>query len=402
MTRSLWLNPAVGVAGDMLLGALLDLGAPLEVVLDQLGRLPVPGWDLEVSEVRRRGLRATRALVRADEGHHHRPWSGIDAMLAAAGLRPEVAAGARATFRRLAEAEAEVHGIEVDEVHFHEVGAVDAIVDIVGAWAARHALGVDRVVSAAVGLGAGTVGAEHGLLPAPAPATLKLLVGHPCRPVPVESETATPTGVALLVTMADSWGSMPAGVVLATGFGAGGRDPATHPNVVTAALSAVDEARPVDAVVVEANLDDVTPEVLGHVLQRALDLGADDAWIVPVVMKKSRPGHQLRILCSPALEAVVVAMVAAETGSLGARSTAVTKHVSPRRLDRVEVDGHQIAVKVGPHGAKAEHDDVVVAAAALGRPVRIVAAQALLRWSEQGGVVATDQAQGPQSSDDAS
>jgi pyridinium-3,5-bisthiocarboxylic acid mononucleotide nickel chelatase len=259
VTRTLWVNPAVGVAGDMLLGALFDLGAPVEAVRGQLDRLGLPGWELRVGEVRRRGLRAVRAEVLADEGHRHRPWTTIDGMLAGAGLAAEVERGARATFRRLAEAEATVHGIDVDEVHFHEVGAVDAIVDIVGVWAARHSLGVAEVVAAPVGLGAGTVRAEHGLLPAPAPATLLLLVGSPTRPVDSPTETATPTGVALLVTMADRWGSLPAGTVAATGFGAGGRDPDSHPNVLNAVLTEADTARRVESVVIETNLDDVTP-----------------------------------------------------------------------------------------------------------------------------------------------
>lgn len=377
MNATLWFNPAVGVAGDMLLGALLDVGAPQDAVRQQLERLSVAGWVLEVGEVRRRGLRATRALVRFEEGPHHRPWSTIDRLLADAGLEPAVEAGARATFRLLAEAEAAVHGIDVEEVHFHEVGAVDALVDIVGTWAARAALPVERVVSAPVGLGAGAVTAAHGVLPAPAPATLRLLTGHPTRPLDTPLETATPTGVALLVALVDGWGPLPAGRITHSGFGAGGRDPDTHPNLLGAVLTVDDGARRTDAVIVETNLDDVAPEVLGLVIDRALELGADDAWVAPITMKKSRPAHQLRVLCAPALEAAVVALVAAETGTLGLRTLPVTKHVLPRHFVTVEVAGRPIDVKVGPHGAKPEHDDVVSVATSLGRTVRSVAAEAM-------------------------
>jgi pyridinium-3,5-bisthiocarboxylic acid mononucleotide nickel chelatase len=380
MGTTLWFNPAVGVAGDMLLGALFDVGASEAAVRAQLDRLALPGWSLEVVPVKRRGLRGTRAEVRCDEHHHHRPWSTIDALLAAAGLAPRVEAGARATFLRLAEAEATVHDIAVDDVHFHEVGAIDAIVDIVGVWAAVDDLGVDEVVSAPIGLGAGSVSAAHGLLPAPAPATLLLLAGHPTASVDTPGETATPTGVALLTSIVDRWGPLPAGVVGPSGFGAGGRDPATHPNLVGAVLTRTDDTRRVDALIVETTLDDVTPEVLGFVLEQALEAGADDAWIVPVTMKKGRPGHQLRVLCSPALEAAVIDLVSRETGTLGLRSVPVVKHVHPRTWAEVDVDGHVVAVKIGPHGAKAEHEHVARAAGALGRSARDVAREALERW----------------------
>jgi uncharacterized protein (TIGR00299 family) protein len=376
----LWLNPAVGVAGDMLLAALLGVGAPEDRVRHQLERLGVEGWDLTVSSVHRRGLLATRAEVRCGEEHHHRPWSSIDRLLAGAGLAPRVEAGARAAFRRLGEVEAAIHGVPIDEVVFHEVGAVDALVDIVGVWAARDALGVARVVSAPVGLGSGTVGTAHGLLPAPAPATLALLAGHPTRPVDVDGETATPTGVALLVTLVDEWGPLPAGRPQAVGYGAGGRDPASYPNLVTAVVTRADRSARCDAVVVECNLDDATPEVLGHLVERALELGADDAWVGAVTMKKSRPGHQVRVLCAPALEAAVIELIASETGTLGLRSLPVIKHVLPRRTAFVDLHGHRIAIKVGPHGAKPEHADVVAAARSTGRPARIVAAEALARW----------------------
>ena len=403
---ALWVNPAVGVAGDMLLGALLDAGAGLDAVLGQLGALDLPGWELTTSPVTRHGLTATSVTVGHPAHDHHRSWSTIDAMLAADPLEPAVRDGARATFRELAHAEARVHGIDVDEVHFHEVGAVDAIVDVVGTWSAWWSLGSPRVTTGPVGLGTGTVGMAHGTVPVPAPATLELLVGRPTVPVDVGGETATPTGVALLVTLASSWGHLPAGTVRGVGRGAGSRDPGTHPNVVTVVLTdplpddAVEPAAAdlpgtrVGAVLVETNLDDPTPEVLAHVVSRALELGADDAWVLPATMKKGRPAHQLRVLCHPATTAAVRRLLAEETGTLGMREWSVTKHELPRTTHKVVVDGHTVRVKVGPFAAKPEFDDVVAAAAATGRPVRDVAQDALRLHAADDGRSGSDGAVG--------
>jgi uncharacterized protein (DUF111 family) len=234
----------------------------------------------------------------------------------------------------------------------------------------------------------------HGTVPVPAPATLELLTGHPSTPLVVDGrsvarETATPTGVALLTTIASAWGPLPAGTIEAVGRGAGTWDPPAHANVVTVVRYEPAEAQPdgsgdwpataVDAVVLETNVDDVTPEVLGHVISAALELGADDAWVLPVTMKKSRPGHQVRVLCRPALVPAVRHLLASETGTLGLREWSVTKHELDRSTTKVLVDGHSIAIKVGPYGAKPEHDDVVAAARALDRPLRDVAEEALAR-----------------------
>jgi uncharacterized protein (TIGR00299 family) protein len=389
---ALWINPAVGVAGDMLLAALIDAGADPDAVRSSLASLAVHGWSLEVAPISRRGLTATSVVVGAPDGDHHRSWSTIDRMLADAALPGPVRDGARATFEVLARAEARVHGIDPDDVHFHEVGAVDAIVDVVGTWAALHDLGDPAVTAAPVGLGVGTTAMAHGTVPVPAPATLELLEGHPTAPVvvdgrPVEHETATPTGVALLVTMATAWGPLPAGTIRGVGRGAGSWDPPGHANVVTVVrYDPAEEPDPpswpattVGATIVETNVDDVTPEVLGHVISRALELGADDAWVLPVTMKKSRPGHQVRVLCRPELAPAVRHLLASETGSLGLREWPVTKHELERTTTTVLVDGRTVAVKVGPFGAKPEHDDVVAAARALDRPARDVAEEALRR-----------------------
>ncbi|MBS1836325.1 MAG: nickel pincer cofactor biosynthesis protein LarC [Actinobacteria bacterium] len=389
----LWINPAVGVAGDMLLAALIDVGASLQVLRDLVGTVGLPDWSLDTTRGTRRGITATAVTVSAPDHDHHRSWSTIDAMLAAAALPDPVRDGARATFRRLAVAEASVHGIGIDDVHFHEVGAVDAIVDVVGAWSGWFDLGMPTVTSAPVGLGTGTAPMAHGTLPTPAPATLELLRGHPSAPVDTDGETATPTGVAILTTMAEAWGPMPAGTIAAIGRGAGTWDPPTHANVLTVVryepatgptdvdagidVAVLLDAVLVDAVLIETTVDDVTPEVLGHVIDRALALGADDAWILPATMKKHRPGHEVRVLCRADLLPSVRDLLTSETGTLGLRESPVRKHELVRRSEVVDVDGHPVRIKIGPFGAKPEHDDVVAAATALGRPLRDVAADAL-------------------------
>jgi uncharacterized protein (TIGR00299 family) protein len=379
-----WFNPAVGVAGDMVLGALVDLGASEDVVRDQLARLGLDGWTLSVSSTRRGGLTARSVEVGCAPDQPHRRWSDLDALLAGADLHPSVERGARRTFAVLAGAEAAVHGIDVDAVHFHEVGALDALVDVVGSWAALvDVAGEDPTVhTAPVGLGTGTAPMAHGRVPVPAPAVLELLRGHPVVPVEDAGESATPTGVALLVSMARRWGPVPAGVVDRVGRGAGRRDPSTHPNVLTAVLVDTD---PHDAggaaierrALLETNVDDVTPETLGHVVARALEAGADDAWVTPIVMKKGRPAHLLSVLCDPRLVTPLRHLVAAETGTLGIRVREVDRYAEARTEVTVQVDGHAVRVKVGPHGAKPEHDDVAAAAAATGRPLHDVAAAAL-------------------------
>ena len=254
-----------------------------------------------------------------------------------------------------------------------------------------HDLGMPAVASGPVGLGVGTVAMAHGTVPVPAPATLELLTGHPSVPLTVDGravgrETATPTGVAILTTMATTWGPLPAGTITGIGRGAGAWDPSGHANVVTVVRYEPAEAdadpsglpaTTTDAVLVETNVDDVTPEVLGHVISLALELGADDAWVLPATMKKGRPGHQVRVLCRPAIVGAVRRLLAEETGTLGVREWTVTKHALERSTTKVLVGGHTIGVKVGPFGAKPEHDDVAAAARALGRPFRDVAADAL-------------------------
>ena len=403
MTSSLWINPALGVAGDMVLGSLFDLGADQAWVRSQLAAIELPGWSLEVSPTHRRGLVATAVDVQVLSHDHHRPWSQIDAMLSSAALDPRVAEGARKSFWLLGTAEAKVHGIALDEVHFHEVGAVDAIIDILGSWAALVSLGVTQVHSGPIGLGTATQRMAHGIIPVPAPATLELLVGIPTVPVDWDCETATPTGVALLAAMVDTWGNIPAGIIERTGRGAGSKDPDSHANVVTAVL--LDTSPPVvtasliandasssptahqepagewfTSTMIETNLDDITPEILGHVLTELVALGADDAWVTPITMKKSRSAHQLSVLCTPELAPQIVEFITSETATLGFRQWDLTKRELPRTMHTIDLHGYPVRIKVGPHGAKPEHEDLVAASQGLGKAVRQLSIEALFAW----------------------
>ncbi len=319
----------------------IDAGAQESVVRDQLARLAVAGRHLEVRATSRRGLTATAVDVTVPDRDHHRPWSRIDAAGSLMpGSSPPWRTGHDAPSPCSARAEASVHGIDIDDVHFHEVGALDAIVDVVGAWAAlwcsRHDDAVGRV-PLPVGLGSGTAPMAHGVLPVPAPAVLELLTGHPTTPVDSGLETATPTGVVLLVTMADRWGGLPDGVVRASGRGAGTADPPTHPNVLAVALTdpALADPAPADpppstgqrvtARLIETNLDDVTGEVVADVIDRAIDEGADDAWGDRDNGEKGRPWVQLSVLCRPELAERLATLVASETGTLGWRDATSTR-----------------------------------------------------------------------------
>ncbi len=385
MTRALWIDPGFGVSGDMMLGTLVGLGADLDRIREALTTLDIDGWTISTSAVQRCGLASTRVNVETTEHHHHRMWSTIDALIASSDLSPFVRAGARKTFRRLGEVEALQHGTTIDEVHFHEVGAVDAIVDIVGAWLALEQLDVSEVHAGPVGLGYGTVSAAHGLLPLPAPATVALLEGVQVSGLDIEGETTTPTGAALIATMATHFGQLPTGAVVRTARGAGGRNPEGHPNVTSAVVLELPDtttqtndaaSEGVAAVELVTNVDDVTPEILGYVISKLIAAGADDAWIVPIQMKKGRPAHQLRVLTSPELAIDLRKIVSSETGSLGIRQFAATKFVQPRQNASVLLHGYEVRIKIGPYGLKPEHDDLVHVAAKVGLPLRQLAAEA--------------------------
>lgn len=381
--RTAWFHCFAGVAGDMALGALLDAGADLDEVRSLLHRLPVGGWSLDAEPVLRGGVAGTRAVVEVDEDGTTRTHAQIAAIVADASLPPRVTARALATFAGLAGVEAHLHRRPVEEVHLHEVGGLDAIVDVVGVAAALEVLDVELVAASAVATGTGTIRAAHGLLPNPAPAVVALLatVGAPVRGLDIDLELTTPTGAALLVALATSWGPLPAMAVRASGFGAGTRDLPQHPNLTQVVLGDRVDPHPrhgagQPVVLLEANVDDVTGEALADAVAALLAAGAHDAWLTPVTMKKGRPGHVVSVLVDVGRADAVGDVLVSATGSFGLRRSTLDRRPLPRRFAEVDVRGHQIGMKVGPHRAKVEHDDAARVAAATGLPLAEVVSRA--------------------------
>lgn len=375
------LDPFTGLAGDMFLAALVDAGAPLDAVQASIRATGLTGWTLRVDTVVDHGLRAAHLQVEVTDTASERPAAELIELARRATPAP-VAAAAVAVLTALAETEARLHGTDVASVHLHELGGHDTLIDIVGGCAALHHLGVDRIfVAAPLPMGRGTVRTRHGVLPVPAPATAALLAGALTVGSDLPGETVTPTGAALLTALGARWDTAPPMRMLATGYGAGSRRLADRPNVVAVRLGEPAESdgelETESLIELATTVDDVSGEVLGHVLERSLDAGALDAWIVPALMKKSRPGQVLHVLARPADAARLRALVLAETGSLGIRSYPVSRQAARRRVITVEVAGHPVRVKIGPYGAKPEHDDVVRAADALGVPIRDVAHHAM-------------------------
>lgn len=387
MSDTLWIDASSGASGDLLLGALVGAGVPLDVVRAAVDAVAPEPIALRVEDVRRGGLAATRVHVEVAESHHHRTWADVRAVLAAAPIDPAVRDLALTAFERLATAEGVVHGVDPDAVHFHEVGALDAIADVVGACAGLAHLGASAVVVSPVAVGSGTVATAHGVLPVPPPAVAELLRGVPTHAGAVAMELCTPTGAALLTTFATAYGPQPAMVVEAIGVGAGSRDPEGHANVLRLFTgSATDSAAGAAPLLLETNVDDLDPRVWPAVIAALLEAGASDAWLTPILMKKGRPAHTLHVLVDARRAPAVRTVVFRHTTTLGLREQAVAKHSLERAMVSVEVDGQRIPVKVARHegavvNAQPEYDDVVRAADALGRPVNdvLVAAQALSR-----------------------
>lgn len=396
-----WLHCFSGIAGDMALGALLDAGADLDEVRHLCQRLPVGGWSLGVEPVLRCGLAATQAHVRAEEGSVVRTAAHITGLVTEARLPDRVRNRALTAFEALAAAEGRLHRKAPGQVHFHEVGGLDAIVDIVGTCAALEVLGVERLRSSPVVHGMGMVRAAHGLIPNPAPAVLELLRDAPVRGLDLPYELTTPTGAALVTTLVDDWGPLSDMTVTSVGFGAGGREIEDRPNVLQVVVGepaaevggAAFEGQPV--VLLETNVDDATGEILAHALSALLDAGALDAWVTPIVMKKGRPAHTVSALADPALVAQVTAALTAETGTLGVRGHRLERWPVSRQTEEVTVDGRPVRVKVSPGRVKAEYDDAARAARAVGRPVREVVSLAEEAWRRQPKLRSTDEPEGP-------
>ena len=365
MSRVLYLDPFGGAAGDMLLGALLDLGAERRLVDEALAGLALDGWTLSAERTRHQGFAGTRVTVAmTDAGQPARRLADVETLLAAATLPEPVRARSLAAFRRLFAAEASAHGVAPAEAHLHELAAVDAVIDIVGVCAAVTALAVDRVLCGPVPVGSGSVETAHGLLPVPAPAVVELLRGVPLAAHAAAGEMTTPTGAVLLTTLADGFSSMPAGTLHGVGVGLGVRSHAGLPNLLRAFL--VETERPASVagrpvVLVETTLDDVTGETLGHVLELLREHGALDAWCLPGTGRKGRPVVELRAVCEPPVVTAVTEALLGAGLTLGVRVVPCTRPEVERRLIDVTTRFGAIPVKVGAWAGrvvsvKPEHD----------------------------------------------
>jgi uncharacterized protein (TIGR00299 family) protein len=371
-----WLDLSAGASGDMLLGALVDAGVPLEVLTDAVAALPVERVLLTAEPESRHGLGGTRVHVHAPESRVHRTWADIRRILADADLDDAVHDRARDVFERLAVAEGRVHRIAPDDVHFHEVGALDALADVVGVAAGFVHLALDRVTASPVSLGSGSARGAHGVIPVPGPAVLELLAGIPVAAGPVAAEMCTPTGAALVASLAGDFGSLPPMRVQRVGVGVGGRDPVELPNVVRLVLGEPADA-PADTnpVVLETNVDDLDPRLWPGVLDALFAAGASDAWLTPILMKKGRAAHTLSVLCPAEALGDVQATVFATTSTIGLRVTPVGKVALERTSASVEVLGGRVGVKVAVSGGRVvnvsvEYEDVAALARETGVPVK--------------------------------
>jgi pyridinium-3,5-bisthiocarboxylic acid mononucleotide nickel chelatase len=390
----LWLDPFAGISGDMFLGALLDAGLPLAGLRADLKRLRLPAWSLKRTDVMRGALRGTRLTVKVADVHHpHRGLKEITRLIRSAGLPPRVVSRALAVFTHLGNVEARLHGVPVSRIHFHEVGALDAVVDIVGVCAGLERLGVDRVWTSAVNVGSGRVRAGHGWLPVPAPATTELLKGFTVFSAGPAAEHTTPTGAALLSALARPVPEAPPLVFRSVGYGAGERSWPDFPNLLRATLCAEPKtARAVwdtdEVAVLTAHLDDATPQMLGYAQEALLRAGAWDAVLGPLGMKKNRPGHKLEVLCRPEDAALLAGVMFRETTTLGLRVDVQRRFLLKRRLRAVKVGTHRIRVKVAYHGdrvltAVPEYEDVKACAQALNQSWRSVAQKAIAQFKEK-------------------
>ena len=372
-----WLDCSAGVSGDMLLGALVDGGVDLAVLQAAVDAVGVEPVRLTVAPVTRRGLAATKVEVHVDDRPATRTWADVRALLEGSTLGEGVRRRALEVFARLAVAEAAVHRTTPDAVHFHEVGALDAVADVVGCAAGLESLGLTSLTASPVVVGSGTTRGAHGTLPVPPPAVLALLVGAPVLAGPVAQEMTTPTGAALLAASVSSYGPLPPMVLRRTGTGAGGRDPRELPNVLRLVLGDPVASGGDPALLLETNVDDLDPRLWPGVLQALMDAGASDAWLTPILMKKGRPAHTLSVLCTAASSPALREVVFRETSTLGLRATSVGREVLERTERTVQVDGQPVRVKLGLlHGevvnAMPEWADVAAAAAVLGRPAKVV------------------------------
>ena len=339
-----------GISGDMTLGALVDAGVSLDHLREQLRGLEVPGWEISSEKVWKNGMSSTYVKVKTEDQSKHRSLSAILDILQKSKLSPQVRDQAAAIFRKLGEAEASVHDVPIEKIHFHEVGAVDAIVDIVGACIGFESLGIEQFACSPLNVGGGTAKMAHGVLPVPAPATAKLLQGKPTYSNGVQKELVTPTGAAIVAALCTSFGPQPPMSVSAIGYGAGTADLEGQPNVVRIMIGEATEKTVAgfdeEISVIEANLDDMNPQIYGYFQEKALAAGALDVYTTPVQMKKNRPGILLTLLCRPHDTPTLMDLIFAETTTFGARTYRAQRRTLPRESVNVHTQFGDVRVKI--------------------------------------------------------
>jgi hypothetical protein len=338
-----------GISGDMTLGALIDLGAPLDWLQDELSRLPLKGFRVTATPVMRNGIRATFANVEIEHSGHSRDYKKIKSLLEDCLLSDAVKSRSLAIFETLARAEAGIHGCEVDEVHFHEVGGVDAIIDIVGSALCLEKLGIEKVISSRIPLGSGFVECQHGKLPVPAPATVEMLKNAPVYGTGVAAELVTPTGAAIIASLAESFGPLPPMHIRKTGYGAGQRELTDRPNllrILTGTPADLTEGLQTDQIfILETSIDDMNPELFSFIMERLYSDGALDVYWIPVYMKKNRPGTLIQVLCEEDEKDRLIQRLLSETTSLGVRYYRAARKLLAREQLMIETSYGKIQVK---------------------------------------------------------
>lgn len=376
-----YLDAFSGISGDMTVGALIDAGADsanLAGVLETLNT----GARFRFEKTTRRGIAATKFHVDAEEGKRHRHLHHILELIQKSAMPDRAKNNAAAVFQRLGEAEAKVHGISLEEVHFHEVGAVDSICDIAGACVALDLLGVESIYSSSINVGSGSVKTEHGVLPVPAPATAELLSNKPIYARGPCVELTTPTGAAIASTLAADFGPIPPMRITSTGYGAGGKDFSEHANVLRVLIGdATGASEATTVTVLEANIDDASPQVLGYAMERLLEAGALDVTLESVLMKKNRPGSLIRVIAKPEDRESLANLIFAETTTLGLRAYSAERRVKARSIVEVETPHGRVRIKISEDGSFApEYEDCRQIARESGVPLKQILAEANLAY----------------------
>jgi len=359
MTKLAYFDCFSGISGDMTLGALVDAGCDLALLRSGLQGLQIPNWTIAAEKVWKNGMSATLVRVTTEGQTKHRSLSAILEIFDKSQLSNSVRKNAAAIFNRLGEAEASVHDVPLEKIHFHEVGAVDAIVDIVGACIGCEALGIQKFACSPLNVGGGTAKMAHGILPVPAPATAKLLQGQPTYSNGVQRELVTPTGAAIVATLCDTFGPQPAMKVSAIGYGAGSADLEGQPNVLRIMIGeAAEKVVPgfdEEISVIEANLDDMNPQIYGYFQEKALAAGALDVYTTPVQMKKNRPGTLLTLLCKPQDANALMSLIFAETTTFGARTYSAQRRTLPRESVNVHTQYGDVRIKLSRVNGHIQH-----------------------------------------------